>query len=130
MRKFILNVMATTGISLIVLSTVALCYQASWLRIDGVFQVLLVNLLIHFGIGFLGKIDYTYLLLEPVLQIGYMLAVVLVCGAVFDWYQNLPVWCLVLMTAVIYVTGLVLSAFSILGEVKSINQLLEQRKDR
>ena len=43
MKRMILNIMATMGITLVVLSIVALCYDATVICINTVFQSLLLN---------------------------------------------------------------------------------------
>ena len=127
MKKFVLHVMATTGITEIVLSVVALCFKASWLRIDGVFQSLLVNVAMHMGILLLSKVEYRYPVVEAILKVGCTLLIVLAGGWLFDWYAYMPIWCLVLMTVIVYVLGVGLGVISMLEEVKSINALLEKR---
>ena len=46
MRRTVLNIMATTGITMVVLSMVALCYDASFICISTVFQSLGLNTII------------------------------------------------------------------------------------
>ena len=50
MRKAVTNFFATTGISLILLSLFALYFQAHWLLLVTIFQVFLVNILIHLAL--------------------------------------------------------------------------------
>lgn len=127
MKKFVLHVMATTGITVVVLSLVALCFEACYLKIDGVFQSLLVNVLMHIGFFLLSKIEYRYPIVEEILKMGCTLLIVLIGGWLFGWYAYMPVWCLILMTVIIYVLGVAIGVISMLEEVKSINVLLEER---
>ena len=60
MRKNILNIFAMTGITLVILSLVALCYNATFLCLDTVFQALGVNALIYFGIFLINKFRPKY----------------------------------------------------------------------
>ena len=69
MKKAIRNVFAMTGITLVVLSLVALCYNASFLCLETVFQALGLNLLIYLGIMFINTIEFRFYLLETGLKL-------------------------------------------------------------
>lgn len=128
MRKTILNIMATTGITLVVLALVAIYYGATVICISTVLQVLGLNATMHLGIVFLGHFEYRYSILETGLKLIYVLALVLLCGWIFNWYNNLSGLALILMTIVILGVGICLDTMSLLNEVKSINNLLESGK--
>lgn len=124
MKRMILNIMATTGITLVVLSVVALCYDATVICINTVFQSLLLNVLIYVGIYILNRFEYRYPILETGLKLIYVLALVLGCGWIFGWYVNLSVAVLTIMTIGIFIVCTCLDTFSLMDEVKTINTLL------
>lgn len=126
MRKMILNIMATTGITLVVLAIVGLCYDATVIFISAVFQALLLNIAIYVGIYLLNRFEYRYPILETGLKLIYVLALVLTCGYFFGWYENMSVVVLILMTIVIFVICVFLDTVSLIDEVKNINGLIEQ----
>lgn len=126
MKRMILNIMATTGITLVVLSIVALCYDATVIFINTVFQSFLLNVLIYIGIYILNHFEYRYPILETGLKLLYVLALALVCGWFFGWYVNLSMAVLIIMTVVIFVVCACLDTFSLMDEVKAINVLLEK----
>lgn len=126
MKKMILNIMATTGMTLVVLSIVALCYDATVICINTVFQALLLNVLIYVGIYILNHFEYRYPILETGLKLIYVLTLALVCSCFFGWYVNLSMAVLAIMTVVIFTVCACLDAFSLMYEVKSINLLLEK----
>lgn len=128
MRKIIMNIMATTGVSLLVLSLIAVCYKAHFLCIDTVFQTFFANILIHAGIRVLGHIDFKYPIAGSLLSISYMIIVVLVSGKIFHWYDSLPAGMLILLTIIVYLAGCWLSVIRIRREVDDINSLLQERK--
>ena len=64
MRKMLINILATTGVSIVALAVIATCYQASFLCIETVFQSFLANILIHIGIRCLNKIEFQYFIVE------------------------------------------------------------------
>ena len=130
MKKIILNILATTGISLVALALVATCYDATLICIDTVFQVLGINVIIYIGLYFMDFVEYRYPILETGLKLIYIIALVLISGFLFGWYNNLSSAVLVLMTIAIFVVCVFLDAISLLGEVKSINVLIEGEDNR
>ena len=130
MKRTILNIMATTGITLVVLSAVALCYDASFICISTVFQALGLNAVMYAGLYLLNKIDYRLTALETLVKVVFVIALVLVTGEIFGWYENLSVIVLTGMSLGILAICLCLDALSIKGEVKEINGLIENLEKR
>lgn len=128
MKKMILNIMATTGISLVALSLVATLYDGSLICIDTIFQVLGLNVIIYIGLYFMEFIEYRYAILETGLKLIYIIMLVLISGWLFGWYNNLSGTVLVLMTIAIFVVCVCLDAVNLLSEVKSINVIIEEER--
>ena len=128
MKKMILNIMATTGISLVALSLVATLYDGSLICIDTIFQVLGLNVIIYIGLYFMEFIEYRYAMLETGLKLIYVIMLVLISGWLFGWYNNLSGTVLVLMTIAIFVVCVCLDAVNLLSEVKSINVIIEEER--
>ena len=124
MKKMILNILATTGLALVVLSLVATLYDGTLICIEAVFQVLGLNVVAYIGLHVMDLAEYRYAILETVLKLAYIILLVLAGGYVFHWYQNLPGVVLILMTIAIFVVCVGLDAISFLSEVKSINGLI------
>ena len=125
MKKVLLNIMATTGISLVVLSLVATLYDGTLICIDTIFQVLGLNVVIYIGLYFMESIEYRFAILETCLKLIYIIVLVLVSGLIWGWYNSLPPAVLVLMTIGIFIVCVCLDAISLLSEVKAINVLIE-----
>ncbi len=125
MKKVLLNIMATTGISLVVLSLVATLYDGSLICIDTIFQVLGLNVVIYIGLYFMEFIEYRFAILETCLKLIYIIVLVLVSGLIWGWYNSLQPAVLVLMTIGIFIVCVCLDAISLLSEVKAINVLIE-----
>ena len=125
MKKVLLNIMATTGITLVILSLVATLYDGSLICIDTIFQVLGLNVVIYIGLYFMEFIEYRFAILETCLKLIYIIVLVLVSGLIWGWYNSLPPAVLVLMTIGIFIVCVCLDAISLLSEVKAINVLIE-----
>lgn len=125
MKKIILNIMATTGISLVALALIATLYDGTLICIDTVFQMLGLNIVIYIGLYFMDYMEYRYALLETGLKLIYIILLVLISGFVWDWYNNLSSAVLILMTIGIFAVCVCLDTISLLSEVKTINGLIE-----
>lgn len=125
MKKIILNIMATTGISLVALALIATLYDGTLICIDTVFQMLGLNIVIYIGLYFMDYMEYRYALLETGLKLIYIILLVLISGFVWDWYNNLSGAVLILMTIGIFAVCVCLDTISLLSEVKTINGLIE-----
>jgi hypothetical protein len=126
MRRTVLNIMATTGITMVVLSMVALCYDASFICISTVFQSLGLNTIIFAGIFLLNQIDFQIAIAETFIKVLYVIALVIISGVIFGWYENVSIFVLVGMSMGILAICVFLDALNIKGEVKEINVLIEQ----
>ena len=125
MKKVILNILATTGLSLVVLALVATWYDGTLICIDTVFQVLGLNIVIYIGLSFMKNMEYHYAILETGFKLLYIILLVLASGFVWGWYNQLPGAVLILMTISIFVICVCLDMVSLLSEVKTINSLIE-----
>lgn len=128
MKKAAINIMASTGIILLVLSAVAAMYGGKAICINTIFEIAMLSILIHCGFIVTHRLDFRYPILEMMADIGYTLAITLILGAVFKWYRSTPVWVLVIMVFVIYMAGCLIDLYRTKEEVKVINELLENRK--
>lgn len=125
MKKLILNIMATTGITLVVLAIVGLCYEATVLFISAVFQALLLNVAIYIGIYILDYFEYRYPIVGTGLKLLYVLVLVLIWGRMFQWYGNMSVGTLLTMTVIIFSLCVGLDTISLRNQVRDINGLLK-----
>lgn len=127
MKKLAVNILCSTGITLLVLATIATLFGAKYLFISSVFQSFLVNIILHFGFLLTHKLESNYAILEYAVDIGYTIALVLISGYLFNWYCNMTVWMLVIMSILIYLIGILLSAIQMHHHVEEINELLQKR---
>lgn len=128
MKKISVNILCSTAITLLILAILGAISGAQFLLINSVFQSFIVNIVIHIGLLFTHRFESSYAILEFMLDIGYMEAVVIIFGAIFDWYGSTPIWVLVIMTTIIYIVGVFLNMVQMRQEVEEINELLQKRK--
>ena len=130
MKKTIINMMASTGLTLIVLAAIGTIYGAIFLFISSVFQSLGANIVIHLGFLLTRKFESEYVALEALLDISYTIIVLIIFGWIFDWYGSTPIYILAIMAVAIYLISLFLSMVRIREEINTINKLLKRRNEK
>lgn len=130
MKKFVINVLATTGLSLILLSVIALFYQAEYLCLQTVFQVFGANAVLHFGFLLLRKLEMKRLLVETFSAIAMSIILLILCGFLFDWFSSTPVWILIPLGFVIYFVSAVLNLIGMRQDAREINLLIRKREGK
>lgn len=130
MKKFAINVLTTTGLSLVLLSVIALCFQAECIFVQTVFQILWANIVFHSGFLLISKLEMKWPFAELFLNIAMIIILLLVFGSLFNWFSSTPVWILILMGLVIYIISAVLQLFSMRQDAQEINTLIRERKER
>ena len=127
MKRFVVNIMATTGITLIILALIGALYGARFLCIDSVFQSFGANIVVYLGLILTHRFESKYVILESLLDISYIIVVLFIFGFIFNWYANIPGWLLALMAVVIYLSGCSASIYRMRDDIKITNELLQNR---
>ncbi len=128
MKKFMINAFATTGISLIMLSFVALAFHAKCIYLETVFQVFVVNVLSHLLIILIRKMDFRSNCLEMTLELISLESELLIFGWLFHWFTSVSVAILVIMGGMIYVISLFFNLLQMKQAAKEINSLIQKRR--
>ncbi len=128
MKKFMINAFATTGISLIMLSFVALAFHAKCIYLETVFQVFVVNVLSHLLIILIRKMDFRSNCLEMTLELISLESEILIFGWLFHWFTSVSVAILVIMGGMIYVISLFFNLLQMKQAAKEINSLIQKRR--
>lgn len=130
MKKLIVNIFAITGISLTLLSIIALFFRAEWLNILTVPQVVSANAIIYLGITLLRTLELKYFIINILLENTLIAAVLVSFGSVFNWFTSTPVWLLVSMGVVIYFISLLLDLLHMKQEAQEINSLIQNHNKK
>ena len=126
MRKAVTNFFATTGISLILLSLFALYFQAHWLLLVTIFQVFLVNILIHLALLTRQKWEFQQELVGSLLDLGIIEGIIY--GLSFPFHWNASLWVLLSIGLIIYLISRLLDLFYLGQEAQEINSLIKKRR--
>lgn len=125
MKKNISNIFGTTGLSIIVLSAIALLYRGKFLCINTVFEVLAVNILLHLGLFIIHKFEFKYRIMEIFIENVFVIIIVVFWGEILGWFSSVPIWILIIMGIVIYLISLLLNLLQMRQDAKEINELLQ-----
>lgn len=126
MRKAVTNFFATTGISLILLSLFALYFQAHWLLLVTIFQVFLVNILIHLALLTRQKWEFQQELVGSLLDLVIIEGIIYSLSFPFHW--NASLWVLLSIGLIIYLISRLLDLFYLGQEAQEINSLIKKRR--
>ncbi|MDE7334125.1 MAG: hypothetical protein K2O16_18235 [Lachnospiraceae bacterium] len=130
MKRFMVNVFATTGISLLLLSLIALLFQAKYICIQTVFQVFEANITVQLGLAFVSKLEIKYAVIEMLLDLILILIMLVMFGVIFHWFTSTPLWTLVILDLAIYMISFALNLFCMKKEAQEINGLIKTRNKK
>jgi hypothetical protein len=130
LKKTVSFIMFTTGASLVILAVFLKIIDDDVIYIRTVLEIFGANIVINSGIFLLHKFESRYIILEYLLDIGLIIIVLVVFGAIFNWYSAIPVWLLVVMAVVIYLFAIITDITKIRKDTREINELLQKRKEK
>jgi len=131
-KKTITNIMATTGLAVVVLSVIVrILFRQNYdlFFSSTVLETFIANIVIHLGLLLTQKLEFKYFALEVLLDMTYTAVVLIILGFVFGWIDVIPVWVFVLMAVLIHLIALFLNVARIRDEANKINKLLEKRDE-
>ena len=138
MKKIIVNILATTCLTVLSIMTIGLfSYGGFSGLIDGTvflpsltfIQVFAVNIIIHCGLFFTRKFESRYAVLEYLLDLSFIIIVLFIFGLIFKWYPDSP-WILAIIAVAVYVLGLFTDIVRVSKDISDINALLKKRKEK
>ena len=134
-KKIIVNTLASTCLILLLLVLVAITIEGisihnigeNVIQVSIFLQILAANILINIGLHFTHKIEAKYAIVEFLLDISFFTIIILVFGAIFDWFSDRK-WILLIMIVAFYLFGIFTNIFRTRQDAIEINELLKNRK--
>jgi len=93
-----------------------------------IYEIFLVNVIIHFGFFLTRKFESLYIVLEYLLDLGYTVLVLVLFGIVFNWYYAIPIWLLAIMGVLVYAFHVLIGILRLKKDANDLNGLLKKRK--
>ncbi len=131
MKKLINNVFASTAVTILLLAGIAaLFYNAGWLSIATVYQLFLVNTLLHIALYIIHAWENRYKAVENIFEFLSIMIIVLLSGTAFGWYVQVPVWLVALMVVIIYIVMKITDSIHARKDSEELNKLLSSWKEQ
>lgn len=130
MKKIAANILATTGLSLILLAVIAVCCHAEFLCVGTIFEVLAVNAAIHMALQIVRQMELRSAALEIVTELVLTVGLMLAFGKFFQWFASTPFPVLVLIGTAVYGISLFLNLLHTKREAEEMNGLIERAGQR
>ena len=128
MKKTIINMMFTTGISIVGLTLYFIFLREERVLTQTILQLFAANILLHLGLYIRDKFEVRNPIIERILDNSIIVTVLLVFGFVFDWFAKVPVWLLVISVIGQYIITTVITSSNIKKDIEKVNELLDEQK--
>jgi len=129
-KKTINYIMFTTGAALVILAIISALFGVEIDYTQTILQIFAANIVINIGLAMIWKLEIRHIIIEYLVDVSYTIAVLVVSGAIFDWYSAVPVWLLAAMAVVIYTLAVIINITKSKKDTDEINELLQKRKEK
>ena len=130
LKRIILYVFTSTGAVVFLLAVFVMFQENKFITADTILEIIGANTVITIGLPLIHKIELRHPILEFLLDIGFMIAVVVLSGILFKWYFYIPVWVPVIMVVVVYILFYLLDIIRVRKDIKEINKLIQELKEK
>jgi len=130
LKRIILYVFASTGAVLFLLAVFAMFKGSGSINVETILQIIGANIVISTGLFLTHKIECRYAIFEFLLDIGFMLAVIILSGILFNWYSRITVWIPLVIVLMVYILFYLLDIIRVHRDIKEINKLLQKLREK
>ena len=127
MKKTIINMMFTTGTSIVGLTLYFVFIREERILVQTILQLFGANILLHLGLYIRDKFEIRSPLIESVVDNSIIITVLLVFGFVFGWFVKIPVWLLVISAIGLYIITVFITSSEVKKDIEKVNKLLEEQ---
>ena len=127
MKKTIINMMFTTGISIVGLTLYFIFLREERVLTQTILQLFAANILLHLGLHIRDKFEVRNPIIERILDNSIIITVLLVFGFVFGWFVKIPVWLLVISAIGLYIITVFITSSEVKKDIEKVNKLLEEQ---
>jgi hypothetical protein len=129
MKKIIVNILYVTGALIVILAIYLAIIGKETISVKNVFEILGASILINVGMTIRYRFEIRNIILENIVNLGYIIFVLLAFRAVFNWH-NIPVWIFIILAFIIYILSIVLLYQQVFKTTIEINKLLKKRREK
>jgi len=129
-KRIITYIFASTGAVLFLLTVFVMFKENKYINANTILEIIAANTVISTGLFFTHKIEFRYAIFEFLLDIGFMVAVIVLSGIIFDWYSLIPVWVPLVIVLMVYILFYLLDIIRVRRDIKEINKMLQKLKEK
>jgi len=127
MKKTIINMMFTTGISIVGLTLYYAFIREERILVQTILQLFGANVVLHLGLYIRDRFEIRNPLIESVADNSIIITVLLVFGFVFGWFARIPVWLLVVSAIALYAITVFITSSEVKKDIEKVNKLLDEQ---
>ena len=129
-KRIITYIFASTGAVLFLLTVFVMFKENKYINASTILEIIAANTVISTGLFFTHKIEFRYAIFEFLLDIGFMVAVIVLSGIIFDWYSLIAVWVPLVIVLMVYILFYLLDIIRVRRDIKEINKMLQKLKEK
>lgn len=129
-KRVIVNVLATTALSIFLMCLVAIIKGFTLMGIFVPFEILLVNLLAHIGFILFDKINMKHKMLNYIGMLLYLLGIIVGFGYLFEWFVVNEIWVVCIVGVAVFIIALVIDIVKLNRDASEINSKLQELQKR
>jgi len=130
LKRIILYIFASTGAVLFLLAVFIMFKEEKYINASTILEITGANIVISTGLSLTHKIEFRYAIFEFLLDIGFMIAVIILSGILFNWYSRVQSWIPFVIVIIVYILFYLLDIIRVRRDIKEINKLLQMRKEK
>lgn len=129
-RVMIINILATTALSVLFMCVIGIFQGYMLWGVTIPFEILLVNFLMHLGGFLLEKIDIKFSIIKYFLMLVFVLTLIIGFGFLFNWFEVIAVWVICIVGAAVFLISVVTDALMLKRDADEINNKINKIKQR
>jgi hypothetical protein len=127
MKKTIMNMMFTTGISIVGLTLYFTVIREERVLVQTIWQVFGANILLHLGLYIRDKFEIRNPIIECIADNSIIIIILLAFGFIFKWFVKVPIWLLVISAIGQYIITVIVTKSKVKKDIEAVNALLEEQ---
>jgi hypothetical protein len=126
MKKTIMNMMFTTGISIFGLTLYFLIIHEESVLVKTLLQLTGANVLIHLSLYLRDKFEIRNPFIESIIDNSIIIVILIVFGLIFGWFVKVPIWLLVISGIVYYIITSIITVSKTKRDTDEVNEILNK----
>ncbi len=127
-KEWFKNFLATTAITIILITLVGIATGDDSVKMISILPSVAANAVIHLGLYAIRQISFRHLLLEVLVEFGFVEGIILATGQISGWFFTTSPWLTVGITAAVFATACLIGIVRLQHDIEEINRDLSVRR--